>query len=190
MVDRKRSAARLDPGAVGPQFSSSRNWASLLRRATWRADRLAVHHASAVMNPASLFHPAVAAWFDRSFAAPTAAQVQALLNDDDIVTLNELPTMPWSSSAPIVGDFNRNGSVDAADYVVWRKSLGQTAPNLAADIDLNGKVDAGDYAIWRSQFGRTANGGSASSIPEPCTVGLAVALVCTYVFSRKGAKAQ
>src|SRR5215813_13161184 len=29
------------------------------------------------MTPASLFHPAVAAWFDRSFAAPTAAQARA-----------------------------------------------------------------------------------------------------------------
>src|SRR5437660_12738740 len=29
------------------------------------------------MTPASLFHPAVAAWFDRSFAAPTAAQLRA-----------------------------------------------------------------------------------------------------------------
>src|SRR5215471_6750081 len=29
------------------------------------------------MHPASLFHPAVAAWFDRSFAAPTAAQAEA-----------------------------------------------------------------------------------------------------------------
>src|SRR3989442_664240 len=29
------------------------------------------------MTPDSLFHPAVAAWFDRSFAAPTAAQAQA-----------------------------------------------------------------------------------------------------------------
>ncbi len=29
------------------------------------------------MNPASLFHPAVTAWFDRSFAAPTAAQAEA-----------------------------------------------------------------------------------------------------------------
>jgi ATP-dependent Lhr-like helicase len=29
------------------------------------------------MRPTSLFHPAVAAWFDRSFAAPTAAQAQA-----------------------------------------------------------------------------------------------------------------
>jgi ATP-dependent helicase Lhr and Lhr-like helicase len=29
------------------------------------------------MRPTSLFHPAVAGWFDRSFAAPTAAQAQA-----------------------------------------------------------------------------------------------------------------
>src|SRR5947209_8844889 len=29
------------------------------------------------MTPGSLFHPAVAAWFERSFAAPTAAQAQA-----------------------------------------------------------------------------------------------------------------
>ena len=29
------------------------------------------------MNPLSLFHPAVAAWFGCSFAAPTVAQVQA-----------------------------------------------------------------------------------------------------------------
>ncbi len=29
------------------------------------------------MSPASLFHPAVAAWFDRSFAAPTPAQAEA-----------------------------------------------------------------------------------------------------------------
>ena len=29
------------------------------------------------MHPVSLFHPAVAAWFDQSFAAPTAAQAEA-----------------------------------------------------------------------------------------------------------------
>ena len=29
------------------------------------------------MNPTSLFHPAVTAWFDRNFAAPTAAQAAA-----------------------------------------------------------------------------------------------------------------
>jgi mannan endo-1,4-beta-mannosidase len=127
-------------------------------------------------------------WKDGFLDDFTAAQVQALLNDDDIITLNELPTMPWGNSAAIAGDFNNDGSVDAADYVVWRKSLGQALTNLAADGDLNGKIDGADYAIWRSQFGRTANGGAAaSSIPEPCTVGLAVVLVLAYAFSRKGA---
>jgi ATP-dependent Lhr-like helicase len=29
------------------------------------------------MTPASLFHPAVARWFERSFAAPTPAQAAA-----------------------------------------------------------------------------------------------------------------
>src|SRR3979409_1361576 len=29
------------------------------------------------MTPLPLFHPAVSAWFERSFAAPTAAQAQA-----------------------------------------------------------------------------------------------------------------
>src|SRR5215471_11650313 len=29
------------------------------------------------MNPETLFHPAVAAWFGRQFAAPTPAQAQA-----------------------------------------------------------------------------------------------------------------
>src|SRR5438094_10407660 len=30
-----------------------------------------------VVNPATLFHPAVAAWFNRSFSAPTPAQAEA-----------------------------------------------------------------------------------------------------------------
>ena len=38
----------------------------------------AIHHTGFDrVHPASLFHPAVAAWFERSFAAPTAAQAEA-----------------------------------------------------------------------------------------------------------------
>src|SRR5262245_34647494 len=38
---------------------------------------LAAERGEVPATPASLFHPAVAAWFERSFAAPTAAQAQA-----------------------------------------------------------------------------------------------------------------
>ena len=55
-------------------------------------------------------------------------------------------------------DYNHNGIVDAADYVLWRKSLGSTT-NLAADGNHNGMVDNDDFELWRSTFGELAMGG-------------------------------
>jgi hypothetical protein len=63
-------------------------------------------------------------------------------------TVGETPT--------VTGDYNSNGTVDAADYVVWRKSDGQTGAGLPADGDGDGDVDADDYNVWRANFGRTA----------------------------------
>ncbi len=86
------------------------------------------------------------------------------------------------------GDFNADGTVDAADYVVWRDSFGSTT-NLAANGDNTGaslyKIDAADLAVWKKNFGVTGAGNQAvtfSSVPEPATwlsavaVGLAVCL--------------
>jgi hypothetical protein len=53
------------------------------------------------------------------------------------------------------GDYNRNGSVDAADLVVWRKgsSIEHHQPNSGADGNGNGRVDQNDYQLWRINFG-------------------------------------
>jgi sugar lactone lactonase YvrE len=63
--------------------------------------------------------------------------------------------------ATLLGDYNRNGIVDAADYVVWRKGLGVT-------------YNQNDFDIWRSHFGQSAGGGSVVSatapVPEPPTL--------------------
>jgi arabinogalactan endo-1,4-beta-galactosidase len=78
-------------------------------------------------------------------------------------------------SSPLSGDFNQNGSVDAADYLVWRKSIGQTGPGLAADGNDDQRVDHSDYAIWRARFGQTAGANSALdclAVPEPGTAAL------------------
>jgi uncharacterized membrane protein len=48
-------------------------------------------------------------------------------------------------------DFNGNGTVDAADYVIWRKGLGTTYMQK-------------DYDVWRAHFGKTA--GSGASLPS------------------------
>ncbi len=57
------------------------------------------------------------------------------------------------------GDFNGDGAVNAADYVVWRKT--------------DGSQDG--YNDWRTNFGRTSGSGSgagSSAVPEPGTVAL------------------
>jgi hypothetical protein len=54
------------------------------------------------------------------------------------------------------GDYNHNGAMDAADYVMWRQAMGQTVPRgTGVDGNNNGIVDSADYDIWRSQFGGT-----------------------------------
>jgi hypothetical protein len=61
------------------------------------------------------------------------------------------------SNAPgdLLGDYNEDGTVDAADYVLWRKN------------NINGQQG---YTDWRANFGRTATMGSsvsAEAVPEP-----------------------
>ena len=72
---------------------------------------------------------------------------------------------------PLIGDFNEDGIVDAADYVVWRKaSPTDTLPN----DDTPGAVDASDFDDWRANFGKSEPASSAAlgaePVPEPAGV--------------------
>jgi hypothetical protein len=52
------------------------------------------------------------------------------------------------------GDFNADGRVDAADFVIWRKTSGTTvSPLTAGDATGDGLVDDADYRSWRTHFG-------------------------------------
>jgi hypothetical protein len=69
----------------------------------------------------------------------------------------------------VAGDFNENGTVDAADYVVWRKNVGTT--NVLPNDTVGGTIGQGQYDLWRSNFGSSAGSGSAQvvgTVPEPC----------------------
>jgi ELWxxDGT repeat protein len=55
----------------------------------------------------------------------------------------------------LTGDFNGDDSVDAADYSVWRDTLGSTT-DLRADTNGDGVVDDEDYKYWKQNFGATA----------------------------------
>jgi hypothetical protein len=73
----------------------------------------------------------------------------------------------FASLAPpggVAADYNSNGSVDAADYVLWRNG----GP-LQNEVDAPGTVNAADYNAWRARFGNTAGSGvgAAAAVPEP-----------------------
>ena len=77
------------------------------------------------------------------------------------------------ATVPVPGDYNGNGIVDAADYTVWRDTLGSTT-DLRANGDNTGasagKIDAADYAVWKANFGNHAGSpGGAAGVPEPAT---------------------
>jgi hypothetical protein len=84
------------------------------------------------------------------------------------------------TTATVAGDYNEDGRVDAADYVVWRKTLGEAVPVFSgADGNGNGMVDQADYNFWRTRFGQPLVRGTASAdggpVPEPSAVVLLVA---------------
>jgi hypothetical protein len=66
--------------------------------------------------------------------------------------------------AAVPGDYNGNGTVDAADYVLWRD--GGPLQNEVSDP---GTVSGADYDAWRARFGNPSagSGGSLGAVPEP-----------------------
>ncbi|TWT35282.1 hypothetical protein KOR34_01700 [Posidoniimonas corsicana] len=78
----------------------------------------------------------------------------------------------------LTGDYNGDGVVNAADYTVWRDSLGQdVAPGSGADGNGDGAVNQADYNVWRSNYGSSIGGGlspAASPAPEPGAAALLI----------------
>lgn len=71
-------------------------------------------------------------------------------------------------SPQLTGDYNKNGKVDAADYIIWRRTRTQVGTGLPADGNNNGSIDDGDYTVWRNNFAKPA--GSASAIGDSASL--------------------
>jgi hypothetical protein len=67
-------------------------------------------------------------------------------------------------AAGLLGDYNDDGKVDAADYVVWRKNVANNP--LPNDDGLTTQADR--FNLWRANFGDMAgSGATAGAVPEP-----------------------
>jgi prepilin-type N-terminal cleavage/methylation domain-containing protein/prepilin-type processing-associated H-X9-DG protein len=115
-----------------------------------------VHPAS---QPGTTSHNAYPVWYLREFGVlPPTLSVNY-----DIVT-----TFP-------PGDYDHSGSVDAADYSLWRSTFGSSVPaGTGADGNSDGVVNSADYVFWRDNHGGTGSGSLLSgAVPEPAAAVLA-----------------
>jgi hypothetical protein len=137
--------------------------AALNAYAEWTFERNVLAGANASAYPPNNFYPANfpqdigfvdAASGDFRLSATSPYKNRATDGDDPgadfeglwLRTARALSGLPENS----LGDFNGDGAVDAADYVVWRKTDGSPA----------------GYVLWRTNFGRTARAASrAAQIP-------------------------
>jgi hypothetical protein len=85
----------------------------------------------------------------------------------------------FQAATNLPGDYNADGKVDAADYVMWRND-----PSAFGD-------DPAGYSTWRAHFGETAGSGSSLSsaaVPEPgCCVLAVIALLGSAWLPRRHA---
>lgn len=76
--------------------------------------------------------------------------------------------------AGVPGDYNNDGSVDAADYTVYMDNLGADASVLNGNGSGGAVVGQADYSHWHSQFGNSVSSGPSASVPEPSTIALGI----------------
>lgn len=91
-----------------------------------------------------------------------------------------LGQVKFESIGALVGDYNDNGVVDAADYTIWRDRLGQAGSALPnRDPANSGSISAADYNSWKARFGQSLGAGASAgaglnAVPEP-----AVGILCS-----------
>lgn len=128
---------------------------------------------------------------DGAFAITPITNVGGELYEWDVEHNANNVTVRLASVSGLLGDYNSDGIVDAADYTVWLDTLGEDAL-LAADGNQDGLVNQADYEVWSDNFGATAGGAGAgatqnamAAIPEPGTVSLLALVAITASLVRR-----
>jgi hypothetical protein len=69
------------------------------------------------------------------------------------IDIGAVESQPWNM---LIGDYNLNGVVDAADYGVWRDEMENGIGTVThADGNGDGAVDEWDFLVWRNNYGAT-----------------------------------
>ena len=149
------------------------------------------------VNAARLSSGTFAAGVTPAFVAGSSGSVFTTLPPNNLqfgnIASATITTIVRTNFSTLTADYNGNGVVDAADYVVWRNANGtMVPPGQSPDGTGDGVVNNFDYLFWRSNFGLPGGSGSGGSVstsqvPEPMTLRLlaAGALVFSLAFCRR-----
>lgn len=69
-------------------------------------------------------------------------------------------------------DFDANGAVDGADFLIWQRGSGAAGELNQGDANNDGIVNADDLEIWKAQFGPGAATVATGAVPEPTAAAL------------------
>ncbi|QEG34243.1 metallophosphoesterase [Bythopirellula goksoeyrii] len=81
---------------------------------------------------------------------------------------------PLAPATIASADFNEDGSVDGADFLIWQRGVNSAAGLANGDADNSGFVDGDDLAIWQDQYGTDGMNAPLSVVPEPTALLLIV----------------
>jgi hypothetical protein len=93
-------------------------------------------------------------------------------------------SVSYVTSGGGIGDYNGNGTVDAADYTLWRDANGTAGPLTNRDPANTGNIGNADYLSWKNRFGNTSAVAVASAVPEPHAIALFGVVVCGVLLRR------
>jgi autotransporter-associated beta strand protein len=95
-------------------------------------------------------------------------------------------------SPQLLGDYNNDGQVNAADYTVWRNYVGQPAGTLLND-NTGVAIGSQQFALWKSNYGNVPGGGSvleSEAVPEPAGLALVMIGICATMMAPTGRVAR
>ncbi len=93
----------------------------------------------------------------------TSIGTVSTIGNVSMASVTTVTTIVRDNLMGLAGDYNLDGSVDAADYTQWRDTRTQMVPmGTGADGSGNGVIDQADYEIWKMNFGAPAPGGGAA----------------------------
>ncbi len=121
-----------------------------------------INGSKANTSPITFYHPAATS-AQRFFVSRGTNQAGVILDDISVT--------PWVEPPPLAGDFDDNGIVDGADFLLWQQD-----------------TNIGSLDDWKTNFGMSSSTAAIGAVPEPTGATLAVGMMLLTAGGRLAAR--